>query len=115
MHRLNSLDQKSYKNRQIDPMSSLLVSDKYSDSRSMAIPRLHNRIGKVCALVAAAAISPLLAHAQNTLTVPPHPVPPVPVPPHMPEANVVWVLIPFFGAVLLFSTRQFFRPKAPQK
>ena len=30
--------------------------------------------------------------------------------PVVPEANAGWVLIPFFGAVLLFSARQFLRP-----
>jgi hypothetical protein len=30
----------------------------------------------------------------------------------VPEANVAWVLIPFFGAVLLFSWRQLSRTKA---
>jgi hypothetical protein len=32
-----------------------------------------------------------------------------------PEANAGWVLVPFFGAVLLFSARQLLRPKAAQK
>lgn len=32
--------------------------------------------------------------------------------PVVPEANAGWVLIPFFGAVLLFSWRQFSRAKA---
>jgi hypothetical protein len=32
--------------------------------------------------------------------------------PVVPEANAGWVLIPFFGAVLLFSWRQFSRSKA---
>jgi hypothetical protein len=27
----------------------------------------------------------------------------------VPEPNAGWVLVPFFGAVLLFSSRQFFR------
>lgn len=31
--------------------------------------------------------------------------------PVVPEANAGWVLVPFFGAVLLFSTRQLFRGK----
>ena len=34
---------------------------------------------------------------------------PVPV---VPEANAGWVLVPFFGAVLVFSSRQLFRAKA---
>jgi hypothetical protein len=35
--------------------------------------------------------------------------------PVVPETNAGWVLVPFFGAVLLFSARQFFHPKAAQK
>jgi hypothetical protein len=34
--------------------------------------------------------------------------------PVVPEANAAWVLIPFFGAVLLFSSRHLFRSKAYQ-
>ena len=30
----------------------------------------------------------------------------------VPEANAGWVLVPFFGAVLVFSSRQLFRAKA---
>jgi len=33
-------------------------------------------------------------------------------PPVVPEANPGWVLIPFFGAVLLFSARRYLRAKA---
>jgi len=32
--------------------------------------------------------------------------------PVVPEANAAWVLVPFFGAVLLYSWRQFPRSKA---
>ena len=32
--------------------------------------------------------------------------------PLVPEANPAWVLVPFFGAVLLFSSRYLFRAKA---
>jgi hypothetical protein len=32
--------------------------------------------------------------------------------PVVPEANAGWVLVPFFGAVLLFSARHLFRGKA---
>jgi hypothetical protein len=79
----------------------------------MFVPRFHNRIGKVCALVAATLILPVLAYAQsqgnqgqnqnnqgqNN-------------PPRAPEGNAGWVLVPFLGAVLIFSTRQLFRSKA---
>jgi hypothetical protein len=84
--------------------------------------RLYNRICKVGALIAVTLILPTLAYAgydsgngndhknngkQNgrgdTSIVP------------APEANAGWVLVPFFGAVLLFSSRLFFRVKADQK
>lgn len=32
-----------------------------------------------------------------------------------PEANAGWMLVPFFGAVLLFSSRHLFRGKASEK
>ena len=32
----------------------------------------------------------------------------------VPEASAGWVLVPFIGAVLLFSTRKLFRDSAPQ-
>jgi hypothetical protein len=35
--------------------------------------------------------------------------------PVVPEANAGWVLVPFFGAVLLYSWRQFSRAKVTQK
>jgi hypothetical protein len=82
--------------------------------------RLHNRIPKVCALLAATLILPALAYADrdedrgNNRDKDEHrgdrdrddhiPV--------VPEANVGWVLIPFVGAVLLFSWCRFSRAKA---
>jgi hypothetical protein len=67
-----------------------------------------NRIGKFCVLVAASLLLPILAHAGP----PPLPPPPPPGhPPAVPETNAAWVLIPFFGAVLLYSWRQFSRAK----
>jgi len=102
----------------------------------MKYPKLHNGISKVCALGAAILILPVLAYADHDSDKgnkgnkgdndgqqwgekdeprwgdhyidrdrDRH----VPV---VPEANAGWVLIPFFGAVLLFSARQFFRAKA---
>jgi hypothetical protein len=95
-------------------------------SKTMYLKKLkiHNGICKVCALVVAALILPALAYADHdsgksnkgddehrwgahdtdrdrdkNISV-------------VPEANAGWVLIPFFGAVLLFSARQFFRAKA---
>lgn len=77
----------------------------------------HNGIRKVCALVAASMILPVLAYAStdngkgnggtNNGNQNGHDKMPV-----VPETNAAWVLVPFFGAVLLFSARQFFRAKA---
>jgi hypothetical protein len=78
-------------------------------------PRFHNRIGKVCALVAAALVLPSLAFAgggndnnqggNNNNQGGDRPFAATP------EANAAWVLAPFFGAVLLFSWRRFSRSK----
>jgi hypothetical protein len=77
----------------------------------MLIPRFHNRVGKVCALLAATLVLPALASANPNGTNQngnPQNVSPVP------EANAGWVLIPFFGAVLFFSARQLLRGKATE-
>lgn len=90
----------------------------------MKLFRLHNHVGKACALLAACLILPALAYAGtdngkgnddhnngkqygkgNT----------APEPRAVPEANTGIVLVPFIGAVLLFSARQLFRAKAAQK
>jgi len=84
----------------------------------------HDHLRKVCALLAATLILPVLAFAgtdngkgnngQNNgnqfgkVKNDDPPVSPVP------EANAGWVLIPFFGIVLLFSARQLFRGKATE-
>ena len=77
----------------------------------------HDHLRKVCALSAAALILPVLAFAgtdngqnngkQNGKVK--NDDPPVSA---VPEANAGWVLIPFFGIVLLFSARQLLRGKA---
>ena len=82
---------------------------------------LQNRFTKVSALLAATLILPALAFAghdngkdndrenygkRNDPRNKPFP--------HAPEANAGWVLVPFFGAVLLFSSLQLFRAKAGQ-
>jgi hypothetical protein len=83
--------------------------------------RLHNHLRKTCALVAVTLILPALAYADRDHNRDnnrdnneqrggdrdrdDH----IPV---VPEANAGWVLIPFVGAVLLFSWRQFSRAKA---
>jgi hypothetical protein len=82
--------------------------------------QIQNGIRKVCALVAVSLILPALAYAgtdhgkgnngQNNGKQNGHNKVPV-----VPEANAGWVLVPFFGAVLLFSARELFRPKAAQK
>jgi len=85
----------------------------------MVPSRLHNHLRKTCALVAVTLILPAIAyadrdhdrdnnrdnHEQRGGDRDDH----IPV---VPEANAGWVLIPFVGAVLLFSWRQFSRAKA---
>jgi hypothetical protein len=84
----------------------------------------HDHLRKVCALSAAALILPVLAFAGtdngqgnngqnngNQYGKGKNDDPPVSA---VPEANAGWVLIPFFGIVLLFSARQLFRGKATE-
>ena len=66
-------------------------------------PIVHKRICKICALVAATLILPVLAYAGGGNNQGGIPV--------VPEANAGWVLVPFFGAVLLYSWRQLSRAK----
>jgi hypothetical protein len=54
---------KIYKERQIDSISILQFRINIPKAVKMLFPRFHNRIGKVCALVAAALILPALAYA----------------------------------------------------
>jgi hypothetical protein len=82
----------------------------------MKYPRFLDRVGKVCVLLAATLILPVLAYAgtdngkgnngQNNGKQNGHDNIPV-----VPEANAVWVLVPFFGAVLLYSWRRLSRAK----
>jgi hypothetical protein len=88
---------------------------KYSDGGKIMYPRFH-RVCKVSALLAATLILPVLTFAgnnqggnNNNQGGNNNNQGKVPV---APEANAGWVLIPFFGTVLLFSARQFFRAKA---
>jgi hypothetical protein len=86
------------------------------------------KIPKICALVAASMLLPVLAYADHengkwnkgdkdehrwsdhdTDKGRDKGVPAVP------EANAGWVLVPFFGAVLLLSARELFRLRAAQK
>ena len=86
----------------------------------MTNSRFLNRLGKICAVLAVTFILPVLGYAgtdngtgnggQNNGKQNGHDNIPV-----APEPNVAWVLVPFFGAVLLFSARQLFRPKANQR
>jgi hypothetical protein len=81
---------------------------------------VYNRIFQVCVLAAATLILPVLAHTKQDNDkdsdgwrdddrgndrgekhIP-----------AVPEANAGWVLVPFFGAVLLLSARQLLRPMA---
>jgi hypothetical protein len=85
--------------------------------------KFHNRFGKVFALAAATLILPALVYADrdhdrgNNRDNDDHAQrggdrdrnDHIPV---VPEANAGWVLIPFVGAVLLFSWRQCSRAKA---
>jgi hypothetical protein len=86
----------------------------------MTNSRFLNRLGKICAVLAVTFILPVLGYAgtdngtgnggQNNGKQNGHDNIPV-----APEPNVAWVLVPFFGAVLLFSARPLFRPKANQR
>jgi len=81
-------------------------------------PRCQNRIGKACALVAAALVLPLLASAQpgqnpdqgpgqNPNQGPGQNAPSVPD-----EVNTVWLLVPVLGGLLLYSWRRLSKAKA---
>ena len=73
----------------------------------------YKRVGKVCALVLATSLLPLLAYADKDKDKDKgkedkdrddrHPV--------VPEVNAAWVLVPFVGAVLLLSWRRFSEAK----
>jgi hypothetical protein len=78
----------------------------------MNYSRLLTPLRKICALVAATLILPALAYAQQNNN---NQGPGQGNVTAAPEANAGWVLVPFFGAVLLFSARQLFRAKAAQK
>ena len=99
---------KIYKERQIDSISILQFRINIPKVVKMLFPRFHNRIGKVCALVAAALILPALAYAggnnqggNNQGGV--HTVP---------EGGPgIVLLITTFGAILLFSARRASRAK----
>jgi len=98
---------KNHKSGQIDSISVLQFRAQIPINEMMN-PGFLNRIGKACALAAATLILPVLAHAQTAQL---HPVPEPPIHP-APEANPGWVLIPFVGAVLLFSMRRLLGAKA---
>jgi hypothetical protein len=91
----------------------------------IVLPRLKSRVRTLSALVAASIVLPALAYAghdndkknsdrgndgrgDNDKR---HGDPHVSA---VPEANAGWVLIPFFGAVLLFSARNLFRGKVAE-
>jgi len=72
----------------------------------------YKHIGKVCVLVAATSMLPLLAYADKDKDKGKedkdrddrkHPV--------VPEVNAAWVLVPFVGSVLLLSWRRFSEAK----
>jgi hypothetical protein len=75
----------------------------------MQVSRFSSSFGKACALVAVTLILPILAYAQQNSqgggsgnqagnNQGGHPV--------VPETNAGWVLVPFFGAILLYSVRR---------
>jgi hypothetical protein len=77
-----------------------------------------NSIRKICALVAVTLVLPALAYAGHDKdkgdkgdkgNKGEHRGVPV-----VPEANAGWVLVPFFGVVLLYSARHLFRGKATE-
>ena len=90
----------------------------------MDYPQLKSRVRTLSALVAASIALPALAYAKhdndkdgyrenhergdNDKHQGDHQIPVVP------EANAGWVLVPFFGVVLLFSARQLFRGKVAE-
>ena len=82
--------------------------------------RSHDHLRKVCALLAATLILPALAYADKDgkdkdgkdKDKGKDPGDKIPI---VPEANAAWVLIPFFGAVLLFSSRRFFSANLAKK
>jgi hypothetical protein len=84
-------------------------------------PQFKSRVRNLCAVVATAIALPALAYADNDKKSDRgndgkgdngkrgnHPIPVVP------EANAAWVLVPFLGAVLLFSSRNLFRAKVTE-
>ena len=71
--------------------------------------RSHHHLRKVCALLAATLILPALAYADKDGKDKDKHIPIVP------EANAAWVLVPFFGAVLLLSSRRFFSANLAKK
>jgi hypothetical protein len=87
----------------------------------MASPALLGNVGKILALGSAVLVIPVLAFVGQTLGNGSAPgtgsgnsggSPPIRT---VPEANAGLVLIPFFGAVVLFSSLHVMRAKAAQK
>jgi hypothetical protein len=67
---------------------------------------LQNRICKVCALITATSILPLLAHAQTATAVKPLPVPVKPITTVPDRGPGIALLLATFGAILVLSRRQ---------
>jgi hypothetical protein len=89
--------------------------------------KIHNSISKVCALTAATLVLPVLAYADHDSGKGnkadndrkgdsdergDRGDKQIPV---VPEANAGWVLVPFFGAVLWFSSRRLFSANLAKK
>jgi hypothetical protein len=85
------------------------------------VSSLYDHLRKVCVLAAVTFILPALAYAghdndkdkkgENDAKENDKGDKQIPI---VPEENAAWVLIPFFGAVLLFSSRHLIRSKAYQ-
>ena len=104
---------KIHSKREINPQWMIPVPGKYSNITNIMFLRFQNSLGKVCALVAATLMLPVLTYAQVTTSAQVTTTSrPTTVPPRAPEVNTAWVLVPFLGGVLLYSWRRLRRVKA---
>jgi hypothetical protein len=94
-----------------------IVQQKCGNPLGMLYARVFKRVCRICALVAAALILPVLAYAgtdngegnngQNNGQQNGHHKDP----PAVPEVNPVWILLPVSGVVMLLSWRRLSRAK----
>jgi hypothetical protein len=90
-----------------------IVQQKCDSLPNMLYPGVFKRVCRICALVAAALVLPVLAYAgtdngkgNNGQNKGHHKDPPV-----VPEVNPVWMLLPISGVVMLLSWRRISRAK----